>query len=136
MREGLAGCPGYGGGRGARSRGTRGPLPTVQLLLILNSWHIMAIQPLLLLAQDTETPGRRPSRASVPHGNQRWARQGAAEDAVPTHNSVSHCKHSEGTDAALVNASEFKVRPHLCLIYSNMLAGRDPRVECGGILCL
>lgn len=47
MREGLAACPGWGGE--PQRWGPRGPLPTVQLLLILNSWHIMGIQALVVL---------------------------------------------------------------------------------------
>lgn len=48
IQEGLAGCPGWGW-RGAQHRGPHGPLPTVQLLHILNSWHIMGIQALVVL---------------------------------------------------------------------------------------
>lgn len=37
-------------GRGKPQRwGPRGSMPTVQLLLILNSWHIMGIQALVVL---------------------------------------------------------------------------------------
>lgn len=53
MREGLAVCPGWGSGgegRNHRTRGPRGPLPTAQLLLILNSWHIMGMQALAALS--------------------------------------------------------------------------------------
>lgn len=42
---------GGGGVGGNRStRGPCGPLPTVQLLLILNSWHIMGMQALAVLS--------------------------------------------------------------------------------------
>lgn len=52
MQEGLAVCPGWERGEAQGNHSTRGPrgtLPTVQLLLILNSWHITGMQALAVL---------------------------------------------------------------------------------------
>lgn len=47
---GLGRVPRGAGGEGGVPQhwGPRGPLPTVQLFLILNSWHIMGIQALVV----------------------------------------------------------------------------------------
>jgi len=82
MREGLAACPGWGE---ATALGPLcGPLPTVQLPLILNSWHIMGIQALVVLSIGHGAPRSSPPRVS--QYNQRSPHQGADEDAnMPIH---------------------------------------------------
>lgn len=58
MREGLAACPGWGE---ATALGPLcGPLPTVQLPLILNSWHIIGIQALVVLSIGHGAPRSSP----------------------------------------------------------------------------
>lgn len=79
MREGLAVCPGWGRGEAQgnhSTRGPRGPLPTVQLLLILNSWHIIGMQALAVFRWEAEISGRPPSRARVQCGCQRSTLRG------------------------------------------------------------
>lgn len=51
VREAVCGRAWLGAQGGGKPQcwGTHGPLPTVQLLLILNSWHTMGIQALVVL---------------------------------------------------------------------------------------
>lgn len=96
MWEGLAECPGWerGEAQGNHSTGgPHGPLPAVQLLLILNSWHIMGTQALAAFGWEAEISGRPPSRAWLQCGSQRSAPRGGL---LERHESNSTGAHATG----------------------------------------